>query len=71
MADEDYQYIRRWGRHMGSLDYYINDEIERARTDGAPANAIFRRDDGTWRTTDDITDPVLRKQFGLPDLVGQ
>ncbi|ORW08468.1 MULTISPECIES: hypothetical protein [Mycolicibacter] len=68
---DDYPYIRLWGQRMGSFQYYIDDQIEQAREDGAPANATHRYLDGTWATTDDITDPAVRKQFGLPDLVGQ
>lgn len=75
-----FPWIRAWGWMMGSFKYYIDQEIERARTSGAPANATFRRypqgggewDGKTWATTDDIenanTRYVLENEFGpLPE----
>jgi hypothetical protein len=53
----DYIYIRAWGRFMHSLPYYVRDEIERAREDKAPGNAIYKREDGTWATIDQIAEP--------------
>jgi hypothetical protein len=65
-----YPFIRLWGKEMGSFPYYINDQIARATEDRAPYNAIYRRDDGVWRTVDDIegTDRQLamyRKVFEM------
>ena len=37
----DYKYIRAWGHMMGSKDYYIQDQIEQARKDKAPQDAIY------------------------------
>lgn len=41
----DYPYIRRWGELMGSNSYYIEEEIKRARADGAPQTAIYKLPD--------------------------
>ncbi|HET7713883.1 MAG TPA: hypothetical protein VFK94_06610 [Patescibacteria group bacterium] len=62
---EDYKWIRAWGRLLGSRAYYIIDQVEQARKDHAPENAIYRKDDGTWATTDDITSEVTRYNLGL------
>lgn len=35
----DYPFIRAYGRIMGSYQYYIDDEVRRAREDGAPQDA--------------------------------
>jgi hypothetical protein len=59
----DYICIRAWGAHMGSFPYYIRDQITIAHEDKAPGNAIYKRDDGTWATIDDITDKSLRDQI--------
>jgi hypothetical protein len=61
----DYPFIRAWGRLMGSYNYYIRDQVQQARDDHAPANAVYRREDGTWATTDDITPATTRIQLGL------
>jgi hypothetical protein len=61
---DDYPWIWRWGRLLGSFSYYIENEVKRAREDGAPQNAIYRRNDGTWATTDDVTSEDTRRQLG-------
>jgi hypothetical protein len=69
MADEnDYPFIRKWGQLLGSHDYYIEDQIEEARLDGAPAKAIYRDRNGVWHTTDEISKPEIRRQMGLEPL---
>lgn len=59
----EYPYIRAWGARLGSYAYFIDEQVEKARTLGAPANAIYQRSDGTWRTADDITDPGTREEL--------
>ena len=54
MTSNDYPFIRAWGRIMGSHRDYIDHQVELAREDQAPPDAIYRRDDGTWATTDEI-----------------
>lgn len=51
---------------MGSNRDYIESEVARARRDGAPANAVYKKH-GTdlWVTTDDITKPSTRASLGL------
>jgi hypothetical protein len=64
-----YKYIVAWGRYMGSMDYYILDQIELAETDKAPVDAIYRRSElansvtARWQTVDGIQDLVLRREI--------
>lgn len=64
----DYPWIRKWERRVYAPPEDIDRVMERARREGAPQNAIFRRPDGTWATTDDLTNPATRKEMGLPPL---
>lgn len=65
-APEDYPYIRRWGRLLRSFEYYITLQVERARREHAPANAVYRDMDGHWVTTDQIENAYARGYLGLP-----
>ena len=65
----DYEWIRKWGRFLGSYKYYIDDEVARARADHAPQNAIYKHD-GKWYTTDSIISQTTRIALGLPLLEG-
>jgi hypothetical protein len=53
---------------IGSYDYYIEHQIQLARDEQAPADAIYQRDDGTWATTDEILRSDTRRQLGLEPL---
>ncbi len=59
---ENYPYITKWGRMMGSFDYFIENEIRVATKDGAPQNATYKCGD-VWRTTDDITNLTTRREI--------
>lgn len=61
----DYVYIRKWGYMLGSTHWYIDEQVELARRDGAPQNATYRNVDGTWHTTDAITNNLTRVNLGL------
>lgn len=56
----EYPYIQAWGERLGSYQYYINDQIAKARESHAPANAIYQRQDGSWATADEVTEPTTR-----------
>lgn len=56
----EYKYIVAWGRMMQSFSYYINGEVAKAIKDNAPKTAIYRQDDGTWATWEDIKSPDTR-----------
>jgi hypothetical protein len=40
---KEYIAIRLWGRQMGSYDYYIQMEQQKAAEDNAPLDAIYKR----------------------------
>lgn len=63
--EEAYPYIRKWGKMLSSMNYYIDDQIELARKDKAPANAIYKQDDGAWATTNDIESASTLRVLGL------
>jgi hypothetical protein len=65
--DQDYPGIRAWGRHLGSSNYFVKGQIDKARRDQAPANAIYKREEH-WVTTDDILHEDVRKAMKLPPL---
>jgi hypothetical protein len=52
---EQYPYVYAWGMAMGSYRYYIEGEIEKAIKEKAPKNAIYRRAEGVWETSDDLS----------------
>jgi len=58
-----YNAIRAWGQILGSYQYYTEDQIETARADNAPNNAIFKNyTTGKWDTINDIEClPTLRE----------
>lgn len=47
---QNYPYIRAWGKKLGSFDYYIRAQIERARETNAPDDALYERYDAQGRT---------------------
>ena len=59
---DDYPYIRAWGRLLGSMEYYIDDQIALARKEGAPADATFRSDFG-WHTVDELRDEYRKEEL--------
>jgi hypothetical protein len=67
-GQDDYPYIRAWGRVIGWPESRIRDQVELAQSEDAPAEAVYRNEDGTWTTTDDITAPHTRWQLGLEPL---
>jgi hypothetical protein len=66
----EYLYIRAWGRMLNSAAYYVQDQVEKARRDKAPANSIYYDDKKKeWRTFDDITNSMTR--FTLQNILDQ
>lgn len=51
----DYKYIRAWEKLMGSLPYYKEMQLEKARKENAPETAIYRNHEGTWIKFESIT----------------
>jgi hypothetical protein len=57
-----YPFIRAWGYQLGSFQYYIESEIERAIRENAPERAIYKSGAGGWRTIDDCKDEAVKQQ---------
>lgn len=57
---KEYGHIRAWGLALQSFPYYIRHQQQQASDDYAPLNAIYRKDDGTWATADQIQRPDLK-----------
>jgi hypothetical protein len=60
--DKPYLHIRAWGELLRSSSYYVRDEVEKARRDDAPDDAIYEHQ-GRWFTIHDITSPVTRSRI--------
>jgi hypothetical protein len=55
MSDEkNYPYIRAWGKMLRSHANYIERQVGLASSVDAPKTSIFKKQDGTWATFDDI-----------------
>lgn len=63
-----YPYIAPWNKRLGAFDAYIESQLIYAEEEGAPTNAIYRGQDGTWALADDVTNPDARADLGLPEL---
>jgi len=48
-----YQAIRIWGQHLGSFDYFIENEQAKAEAADAPLDALYK-DGNTWVTIADL-----------------
>jgi len=64
-GQDNYPYIRVWGRLLGHPESRVRDQVELARSEGAPADAVYRQEDGNWITTGDITAAHTRWLLGL------
>lgn len=64
----EYKMIERWGVMLGSRSYYIDQQQAIAASENAPLNATFRRSNGKWATTDEITEPETRRVMRLDEV---
>lgn len=67
-TDTKYQAIVWWGRHLGSYDHYINEQVAKAEAEGAPETAIYYHPDiEGWRTIEDVSNfTVLQHMAASP-----
>ena len=71
-TQHDYPCIKAWDRMMGSYDYHIGRNIEQARLDGAPQDAIYKDgNDGHWHRLCEVRSAHTQWYFiqNHPDLV--
>jgi len=60
----DYQHLRAWGRMMHSNSYYVKIQVEQARKDKAPDDAIYWSEmDERWVTFAEVTDAGTRRRI--------
>ena len=57
----DYPYIVAWHRMTGSYQAYIKRQVEKARTENAPYDAIYKGPStGEWHTVKEIQNEKTR-----------
>lgn len=54
-SKNDYRHIRAWGRMLGSNREYVWDQVQKARADNAPDDAIYYGADKRWHTYSEVT----------------
>lgn len=59
----DYPYIRAWGQLLGSYEYFIEAQIERAQEDNAPDDAVYVDQEGRWHRFAHVTNEETRQQI--------
>lgn len=64
---EEYALIWLWGRLLSSQPSWIREQQERAAREGAPLNAIYRKE-VRWHTADEVLHPDTRALLGLGPL---
>lgn len=56
---DDYKYIWAWGKMFGSMDYYIDRQIKKAREGNAPLDALYYDNtENKWHTVGDVASPT-------------
>lgn len=68
VKDRGYPWIVKWGFMLGSKDYYIQEQCDKAAAANAPKDAIHENSDSTWATTVDIANGPSRVTLGLEPL---
>ena len=64
MFDSKYQAIRIWSQHIGSYEYFIEDQQAQAEASGAPLTAIYKREGAnTWTTIADIENKNISRSI--------
>lgn len=65
----DYVWIKLWGHQLGSYDYYIENQQEKAARDNAPLDAIYEVTGaggvhtGKWNTASGITNTDTQRSL--------
>jgi len=60
-----YPWVYAWEKMQGACSTYIEWQLQKAHEDRAPANATWRRDDGSWSTLDNVRSPSTLDRLGL------
>lgn len=63
---QNYPMIRLWGRMLGSMAYYIEDEVKRAKADKAPQDAVYYdMTNKVWHTYREVTSQDTKDKLRL------
>lgn len=65
----NHPYVVAWCRYMGSKNYWIEDQLEKAGRESAPETAIYRKQEGGWVTLEELQNEPL--QQALVEYVAQ
>ena len=60
---QHYKMVMFWGHSLGSYQYYIRQEMERACQENAPLDAIYRRENGEWARWCEIKNTELKNRL--------
>ena len=55
-----YLYVRAWGKLLNSYPWYVEREVEKAKSENASETAIYRREDGSWAVFGDIENEAAK-----------
>jgi hypothetical protein len=58
-----YEWVERWGQHLGSHTAFIREQQRLAAHEGAPVDAIYRDSSGAWRTLADVSNASTLQAF--------
>lgn len=65
----DYRHLRAWCNMQGSSAAYTKGQLEQARRDKAPEDAVYWREESGWRTYSEVKNPETR--FVMARLLGE
>lgn len=59
----EYKAIAVWHRRTGSFSSYIQRQQEDAADDGAPLDAIYKRESGEWARLSEVQNEELKAEI--------
>ena len=64
MSTTNYPAIRLWGKHLGSFQSYIEQQVKLAEKDEAPATSLYKGGDG-WITLRELENVALLRDLTI------
>jgi hypothetical protein len=64
ISETKYQWLVKWGRSLGSFDYYIANQVVKAEKSRAPFDAIYQKQNGEWVRLQDCCE-ATQKELGF------
>ncbi len=59
---EEYKAIAVWNQLMGGQAYYAALQQQKAASENAPVDAIYKMADGVWKTVGEIENKAFRER---------